>query len=200
MVKAISVFRTVPAQQLKQTFIKQTQSKLPVINKPLIQYMGVGYRNASITSKKNQEIENIKKKLKDGKINKEQAEKLEKQVEKDYEEIKKAPRNVDSTEADKIVKKNNKNKKNPAFGSTHEDTVNPETLNDETVIDGPNFTSQPIEDIDVSLPESLQEIVDSDASIELLDSNLEGMVDDLADSLSDGENVQEIFNKIIDAT
>lgn len=197
MVKAISAFKTVPAQYVKRNFANQATSKLPILEKPLLQYSASDDRNRvaaqilNFLKEKKIDLPNIIKwDLKNGGFMEYTKTDLKVKL-----NIAKSNGKITEEEHQTYMNKIAFTGKN---NTTPDIEIFPEA--EETVGRTIVFTSQPVKDIDVSLPESLQEIVDSDTSIELLDSKLEGLVDDLADSLSDGENVQEIFNKIIDAT
>lgn len=200
MIRPVSVLRTQPIQAMKRTLVQKAALAVPAVVAPIVAYQ---------TSKKVKRTTAIVKEASDHMSAKTVTNHREQSIEK----LKESGINVNSGNENKYLDANGnlsydgklaikRASKKPTFKSKQEleeatDNVLEVPQNEQVAISDPEFTDVNIEDVDVSLPEELQEIAEAPV-INLIDSEAEELISDLADGIEDGDDISEAFERLLE--
>lgn len=199
MIRPVSVFRTQPIQAMKRTLVQKAALAVPAVAAPIVAYQ---------TSKKVKRTTALVKEASDHMSAKTVTNHRAQSIKK----LEDCGIKVNSSNENKYLDANGnlsydgklaikKAQKNPSFKSKQEleeaaDNGLEVSQNEQVAISDPEFTDVSIEDVDVSLPEELQEIADA-PTIDLIDSEAGELISDLADGIEDGDDISEVFEKLL---
>ena len=195
MVKAVSLFKSVPVQSVKRSFVKRV-SFAPEAAINSVKVYNKGPRNVNLSQKRDSLLKSLDKDFKSKKISEDKYEKQKKIIKEDYDSAKKLSDDYSSRDIKREI--NKKEKSNPAFRGNEEEIESVDNVEniDSDIAD--SYGDFDIDTIDVSLSHDLQEIIDS-PSIDLIeDDGLGDMLGELTDTIEGGGDIVDFFEGIFE--